>query len=57
MLGSMGMNMNCDLRCRKATVDADLVRKLVTFAKVRPKVWLLLNIGSGWFIQMEGANV
>jgi hypothetical protein len=46
--------MNCDLRCRKATVDAELVRKLATFAKVRPKVWLLLNIGSGWFIQMDG---
>ena len=49
--------MNCDLRCRKAIVDADLVRKLAAFAKVRPKVWLPLNIGSGWFIQMEDANV
>jgi hypothetical protein len=49
--------MNCDLRCLKATVDVDLVRKLVRFAKVRPKVWLLLNIGSGWFIQMEDENV
>ena len=57
MLGSMRMNMNCDLRCRKAIVDADLVRKLAAFGKVCPKVWLLLNIWSGWFIQMEDANV
>ena len=53
MLG-VERKVNCDLRCRKATVDAEQVRKLAKFAKQRPKVWLLLNIGYGLFMQEDG---
>lgn len=56
MLG-VGREMNCDLRCRKATVMVEQMRKLVQYALIRPKVFLLLNIGYGLFIQMEAKDV
>lgn len=50
--------MNCDLRCRKAMVDCESLRKLAGIATRRPKnlpmVFVLVGIvGPGWFLEFD----